>query len=91
MSQNQTPSALPSLITFLMGAAIGAVVVALTTRKAGPRPRKDLKDLANRGRGRGHRAAEGLRGHGPRPRRTIAWQTPGTKGDHPVSVNDLPG
>jgi len=91
MSQNQTPSALPALITFLVGAAIGAVVVALTTPKSGPRLRKDLKDLANRGRDRAHRASESLRGHGARSRRTYVWHIPGDKGGHPISVNDLPG
>jgi len=91
MNQDQTPSPLPSLVTFLMGAAIGAIVVALTTPKSGPRLRKDLKNLARRGRERVHRAVEGLRGPGPRSRRTYVWHTPGAKGDHPISVNDLPG
>ena len=36
------------LLTFLAGAAIGATVVALTTRKTGPERCQDLKDLANR-------------------------------------------
>jgi gas vesicle protein len=40
----------PWLLTFLGGAALGAVVVALTTPKTGPRLRKDLKDLVCRAR-----------------------------------------
>jgi hypothetical protein len=36
------------LLTFLAGAAIGATVVALTTRKTGPQRCLDLKDLADR-------------------------------------------
>ena len=36
------------LLTFLAGAAVGAVVVALTTPKTGPELRGDLKDLARR-------------------------------------------
>lgn len=33
--------------TFLAGAAVGAVVVALTTPKSGPQLRGDLKDMGN--------------------------------------------
>lgn len=91
MSQNPHPSALPSLITFLVGAALGAVVVALTTPKSGPRLRRDLKGLANRGRNRGHRVARELLGPDPRPHRTYVWHTPDAKGGHPISVDDLPG
>jgi gas vesicle protein len=91
MNENPTPSPLPTLLTFFFGAAIGAVVVALTTPKSGPRLRKDLKDLARHGKERAHRVAEGLRGHGPRSRRTYAWHTSDARGDHPVSVDDLPG
>lgn len=91
MNQNQTPCASSTLVTFLLGAAIGAVVVALTTPKSGPRLRKDLKDLGRRSKERARRAAEGFRGHGPRSRRTYVWHTPDSQGDHPVSVNDLPG
>jgi len=91
MNQSNPPHVMPTLVTFLVGAALGAIVVALTTPKSGPRLRKDLKNLARRGRERAHRAVEGFRGHGPRSRRTYVWHTPEAKGDHPVSVNDLPG
>lgn len=37
-----------TLLTFLAGAAVGAVVVALTTPKSGPELRGDLKDLTLR-------------------------------------------
>lgn len=37
-----------SLLLFLLGAAAGAVVVALTTPKSGPDLRSDIKDLAGR-------------------------------------------
>ena len=66
-------------------------MVALTTPRSGPRLRNDLKELARRGKERARRAAEGLRDHGPRSRRTYVWHIPGARGDHPVSVNDLPG
>lgn len=47
MNQETSSSPLGSLLlTFLAGAAAGAVVVALTTRKTGPQLRGDLKDLA---------------------------------------------
>jgi len=36
------------LLTFLAGAAVGAVAVALTTPKSGPQLRGDLKHLARR-------------------------------------------
>lgn len=50
MSQENTssPSAGPMLLTFLVGAAAGALLVALTTPKTGPELRGDLKDLARR-------------------------------------------
>jgi gas vesicle protein len=37
-----------NLLLFLLGAAAGAVVVALTTPKSGPDLRSDIKDLASR-------------------------------------------
>ncbi|HJU83012.1 MAG TPA: YtxH domain-containing protein [Holophagaceae bacterium] len=50
MSQEQTtltttPAMGTLALTFLAGAAIGAIVVALTTPKSGPELRGDLKDL----------------------------------------------
>ena len=36
-----------NLMFFLLGAAAGAVVVALTTPKSGPDLRGDIKDLAS--------------------------------------------
>jgi gas vesicle protein len=37
-----------NLLFFLLGAAAGAVVVALTTPKKGPELREDVKDLVGR-------------------------------------------
>ena len=56
------------LLTFLAGAAVGAVVVALTTRKTGPELRGDLKDLARRAKRKAEALADGRRRHlgGPR-------------------------
>lgn len=48
MSQENTSPIGTMLLTFLAGAAVGAVVVALTTPKSGPELRGDLKDLAGR-------------------------------------------
>ena len=49
MSQETSSSPLGTLLlTFLAGAAAGAVIVALTTKKTGPQLRGDLKDLARR-------------------------------------------
>lgn len=46
--ETSTPGYGSMLLTFLAGAAIGATVVALTTRKTGPQLRGDLRDLASR-------------------------------------------
>lgn len=48
MSEPKPSTMLPTLLTFLAGAAIGAVVVALTTPKTGPELRGNLKDLSLR-------------------------------------------
>lgn len=49
MSQENTSSSVgPTLLTFLAGAAAGALLVALTTPKTGPELRGDLKALARR-------------------------------------------
>ncbi|MBK9797671.1 MAG: YtxH domain-containing protein [Holophagaceae bacterium] len=52
MSEPKTSSYGPTLLTFLAGAAVGAVVVALTTPKTGPELRGDLKDLTGRAKRR---------------------------------------
>ncbi len=52
MSEPKTSSYGPTLLTFLAGAAVGAVVVALTTPKTGPELRGNLKDLSRRGKRR---------------------------------------
>lgn len=48
MSESKTSSYGLTLMTFLAGAAVGAVVVALTTPKTGPELRGNLKDLTHR-------------------------------------------
>ena len=48
MSQDNNSPMGPMLLTFLAGATLGALVVALTTPKSGPELRGDLKDLARR-------------------------------------------
>ena len=48
MNQETPNTYVPMLLTFLAGAALGAVVVALTTPKSGPALRNDLKGMANR-------------------------------------------
>jgi gas vesicle protein len=50
MSEPKTSSMGTTLLTFLAGAAVGAVVVALTTPKTGPELRGNLKDLTGRAR-----------------------------------------
>lgn len=48
MNESRSSSMIPTFLTFLAGAAVGAVVVALTTPKSGPELRGDLKDLTLR-------------------------------------------
>ena len=79
MSQeSQSPSTGTMLLTFLAGAAVGAVVVALTTPKSGPELRGDLKDLTLRAK----RKAEGLAGDA-----SEAWAD--MKGRTVLAANDL--
>lgn len=48
--ERPSPPIAPLLWSFLAGAAVGALAVALTTPKTGPELRGDLKDLARRAR-----------------------------------------
>lgn len=49
MNQGNTASPTgPRLLTFLAGATVGGLLVALTTPKTGPELRGDLKNLARR-------------------------------------------
>ncbi len=52
MSQETTSSRNTTLLAFFAGAAIGAVVVALTTPKKGSELREDLVKLGNRVNGK---------------------------------------
>jgi len=52
MNDTKSSSMIPTLLTFLAGAAVGAVVVALTTPKSGPELRGDLKNAACRAKRR---------------------------------------
>jgi gas vesicle protein len=58
MSETKSSNLGPTLLTFLAGAAVGAVVVALTTPKTGPELRGDLKDLSLRAKRRAGELAE---------------------------------
>lgn len=91
MNQHQPSSPFPTFLTFLLGAAIGAVVVALTTSRSGPTRRRDLRNLARDGRERTHRAIAAFRGNGLRSKRHFAWNAAPSKPGIQVSLNDLPG
>lgn len=58
MSEPKTSNYGPTLLTFLAGAAVGAVVVALTTPKTGAELRGNLKDLSLRAKRRAGELAE---------------------------------
>jgi len=75
MTPKSAPSTLALVVTFLAAAALGAVVVALTTPRTGRHLRHRLRGLVWRGRDRLRRAAAGLRGRDGRSRRTYAWKT----------------
>jgi gas vesicle protein len=49
------------LMLFLLGAAVGAIAVALTTPKSGPDLRADLRDLTNQLRAKARKAGEDVR------------------------------
>jgi gas vesicle protein len=91
MSENNAPSVVPVLLTFLAGAAIGAIVVALTTPKSGPRLRKELKDLARQGEGKAHEVVEPLPGARKPTRKQAGLAPSDLKRGRKVSVDDLPG
>lgn len=91
MSDTPSTPVFPAFLTFLVGAAVGAVVVALTTSRTGPKVRRDLKNLARRSRARVHKAVEGFRGPGLRSKRHFVWHTAGPNPVIQVSVGDLPG
>jgi gas vesicle protein len=63
MSESKDTAA-SSLLLFLLGAAVGAVVVALTTPKTGPELRSDLKDMGNKVKERVRRVGDQLRANG---------------------------
>lgn len=48
MSDDRSSAILNSALTFIAGAAVGAIVVALTTKKRGSELRHDLKELGRR-------------------------------------------
>ena len=58
MNQDNSTSMGPIIITFLAGAAIGAVLVALTTPKSGPELRGDLRDYGRRAKRKVGEAAD---------------------------------
>jgi len=61
---DSSDTAASSLLLFLLGAAVGAVVVALTTPKSGPELRSDLKDMSGKVRDRIRRVGAELRADG---------------------------
>lgn len=59
MSQDECSTPMGTiLMTFLAGAAVGAVVVALTTPKTGAELRGDIKDVARRAKRKAGEYAE---------------------------------
>lgn len=88
MSQTHPTPVISTLLTFLVGAAIGAIVVALRTPTTGPRIRRDLK---RRDKARARRALAAFQGAGTRTNRHFVWHVGGAKQGTQVSLDDLPG
>jgi len=78
MSQENCSTMGTTLLTFLAGAAVGAVVVALTTPKTGPQLCGDLKDLALSAKQKAGGMADGA---------SAAWDD--VKGRSAHAANDL--
>jgi gas vesicle protein len=57
---DESSSTATNLMLFLLGAAVGAVVVALVTPKSGPDLRADIKDLAGQVKRRAQEAGKAL-------------------------------
>lgn len=72
--ENPYASTSTLLLSFIAGAAVGAVVVALTTRRTGPQLRGDIQDLARRAKLKAGAMAEAASGtwDGVKERTTLA-------------------
>ncbi|MDR3671493.1 MAG: YtxH domain-containing protein [Holophaga sp.] len=57
-NENETTSLSTLLLTFFAGAAVGAVVTALATRKTGPQLRQEIRDLVRRANLKAGRVAD---------------------------------
>ena len=62
MNPEKPPATGTFFLTFLAGAALGAVVVALTTPKSGPELREDLCAFRRRAQRKAHRLATSASG-----------------------------
>ena len=77
------------LLTFLAGAAVGAVLVALTTSKSGPELRENLKDLACRATRKARDLADEAGGVWDDMKERIVLASDGFKDDVCDSVAEL--
>jgi gas vesicle protein len=88
-NETPTPSMIPVLLSFLAGAAAGAVLVALTTPKSGPELRGDLKDAACRAKRRAKDLAEEASGAWEDMKGRTVLAAADLKRGFADSVNDL--
>lgn len=92
MNQETSSSSLGmSLLTFIAGAAVGAVVVALSTPKTGPELRGDLKDLARRAKRRAGALPDDARGAWNEAKERTSRAAYDLKHGLSEAVNDLRG
>lgn len=90
MSHQDSPIA-PMLLTFLAGAAVGAVVMALTTPKTGPQLRRDMRSLANRVKRRADDVAEDLGESWDDLKECVGLAAEEQKHGKPVAAKKVPG
>ena len=91
MSQDNESSTGPLLLSFLAGAAIGALVVTFTTPKSGPDLRVSLKHLGRHARGRASDLTENARAAWDETKSRAASAAADLKRGVTDSVDDLRG
>ena len=81
----------PLMLTFLAGATLGAVVVALATPRSGPELRADLKSMARRSKRRADDLVGGVGAAWDEMKTRTAQAAADLKSGVSASVDDLKG
>ena len=91
MQEQSNNSTANTLLAFLAGAAIGGLVVALTTPKSGDDLRSDLKELGNRMKGKAEDTFEKVGSTFQEARQRVGKAASEVKGDLQEAGQDLRG